>query len=506
MRLRLGDLLVDASFVTREQINTVLQIQQRDNRRLGTLLVEHGLVNETQLTQILSQQLSIPWVSLFHVDFSLRLLSLVPPAIAHKYCLIPIYIRNVRGQGDTLYVAMDDPTNTEGLQECARRSGLPTRAMIAAPSDIRHAIEIYYGSPHPTETPHTTATPTTPTERTKTSTQTSEPLSEPPVSQPPPTPPLPVLPESSRPDPSNPQSTKHHAITFHQPTQHIEPQTQRDEPPTQLDGPTTQLDDPPTQRSDPHTAPIDAQTHSHAPTSQRIEQPRQPAETNHQIHEPIVPPSPRTVPYPPTHKITHNALDDLTDNANTSRTTSVLASAQDNPTIARDAATTSERKPSVTTTTELQNEAPFTDLPDEQPRRSNQPYARRSAHPTNLRSLTLLDGTTLPIPRQHRPTKRAETVANSIASSLAESLAAAPSPPDSTPQHPEPSRPSEGTQARSQLQELLADLRAATASVQPTDPQQRFARWEIVVASAFSVLIKKGVVTKEELIDEIKSM
>ncbi|PIE05768.1 MAG: hypothetical protein CSA75_03015 [Sorangium cellulosum] len=144
-RPRIGELLVDARIIAREQLEEVLAIQKNDGRRLGTLLVERGLVNETQLTQILSQQLSVPWVSLYHVDFSKRLLNMVPSRVAQKYCLVPIYVRHVRGQGDTLYVAMDDPTNLDALHECASWSGLPTRAMIASPADIRRAVEVYYG-------------------------------------------------------------------------------------------------------------------------------------------------------------------------------------------------------------------------------------------------------------------------------------------------------------------------------------------------------------------------
>ncbi|MBI5531537.1 MAG: hypothetical protein HY898_02405 [Deltaproteobacteria bacterium] len=143
-RLRLGQLLVDASIISKEQLEEVLLLQKQDGRKLGTLLVERNLINETQLTQILSQQLSVPWVSLYHVDFSRRLLSLVPLEVAEKFCLVPIYVRHVRGQGDTLYVAMDDPTNDEALKACQMWAGLPTRAMIASPSDIRNAIRVYY--------------------------------------------------------------------------------------------------------------------------------------------------------------------------------------------------------------------------------------------------------------------------------------------------------------------------------------------------------------------------
>lgn len=145
-RVRLGELLVEANILGREQLDEVLAHQKSDGRRLGTLLVEAGLVTETQVTQILSQQLSVPWVSLYHIDFSRQLLNLVPQEIAEKYCLVPIFVRRVRGQGETLYVAMDDPSDEAAQAAVAQYAGLSVRAMIAPPSDIRSAIRVYYGA------------------------------------------------------------------------------------------------------------------------------------------------------------------------------------------------------------------------------------------------------------------------------------------------------------------------------------------------------------------------
>lgn len=103
-RVRLGELLVQAQIITEEQLEQVLELQKSDSRRLGTLLVEQGLVTETQVTQILSQQLSVPWVSLYHTDFSRQLLNHVPQELAEELCLIPIFMRRVRGYGEVLYV------------------------------------------------------------------------------------------------------------------------------------------------------------------------------------------------------------------------------------------------------------------------------------------------------------------------------------------------------------------------------------------------------------------
>jgi type IV pilus assembly protein PilB len=141
---RIGELLVEAAVISQSQLEQALFAQRKDGRKLGHLLIELGLVNEIQLTQTLSRQLSVPWVSLYHVDFSRSLLNLVTREIAERYSLVPIFVRRVRGQGETLYVAMDDPTNEAAIDDVARTAALPVKPMIACPSDIRAAIRVYY--------------------------------------------------------------------------------------------------------------------------------------------------------------------------------------------------------------------------------------------------------------------------------------------------------------------------------------------------------------------------
>lgn len=150
-RIRLGELLVQAGVLSAERLEEALTLQKEEGskRRLGRLLVDSGFVDETQLTQVLGRQLSVPWVSLYHVDFSRQLLNLVPREVAEGYGVIPVYVRHVRGQGETLYVATDDPTNDEGLRKAAAYAGLPVRPMIASASDIRSAIRAYYGGGPP---------------------------------------------------------------------------------------------------------------------------------------------------------------------------------------------------------------------------------------------------------------------------------------------------------------------------------------------------------------------
>ncbi|MGA2450790.1 MAG: hypothetical protein ABTD50_19155 [Polyangiaceae bacterium] len=153
MAKRIGELLVEAAVLSQSQLEQALFAQRKDGRKLGQLLIELGLVSEVQLTQTLSRQLSVAWVSLYHVDFSRSLLNLVPKELAEQYCLVPVFVRHVRNQGDTLYIAMDDPTNDSAIEEVIRSGSLPVKAMIACASDIRAAIRVYYLGGVPTPPP-----------------------------------------------------------------------------------------------------------------------------------------------------------------------------------------------------------------------------------------------------------------------------------------------------------------------------------------------------------------
>jgi type IV pilus assembly protein PilB len=137
-------MLVQAQMLRAEQVAEALALQRQQGGRLGELLVELGHVSEIQLAQVLSNQLSIPWVNLYHIDFSRELLNLVSADTAEKYRCIPVYVRRVRNQGETLFVATDDPTQELALAEIAVQANMPVKPLVASSSDVRNAIRVYY--------------------------------------------------------------------------------------------------------------------------------------------------------------------------------------------------------------------------------------------------------------------------------------------------------------------------------------------------------------------------
>jgi len=144
--LKLGEILVNAGILSEERLVAALQEQKSSGERLGFILISRRVISEAQLVQALSKQLSVPWVSLTHLDITSELQRLVPVQVVSQHGVIPVYIMSKRPGERVLYVAMDDPTNEDVLNQIHQTSGLDVKPMIAAPSEIASAIARFFRS------------------------------------------------------------------------------------------------------------------------------------------------------------------------------------------------------------------------------------------------------------------------------------------------------------------------------------------------------------------------
>ena len=162
----LGRLLLDTGVITQVQLDEVLVLQRTDRRRLGELLVERGMVNPLELAQLLSHQLSCPWISLAQLAVDPAVLALVPEELAIDHGLVPVHLRLAKGQ-KFLYVATDDPTDDVALAECAAVAGIPVRPMVAIAGEVRAALTRLYGPVDAAPVPPRKPPPAPPGERPK---------------------------------------------------------------------------------------------------------------------------------------------------------------------------------------------------------------------------------------------------------------------------------------------------------------------------------------------------
>lgn len=156
----LGRLLIDTGVLTQAELDETLVVQKTDKRRLGELLVERGVVTAQQLAQLLSHQLSCPWISLAHLEIAPEILALLPSDVAIEHAMVPVHLRTSKGQ-KILYVATDDPTDDIALAMCAAAAEIMVRPMVAEAGEVRAALARLYGAEMPASAPtSTTATAT----------------------------------------------------------------------------------------------------------------------------------------------------------------------------------------------------------------------------------------------------------------------------------------------------------------------------------------------------------
>jgi hypothetical protein len=162
---------------------------------LGDLLAERNLVEPRRLAQILSYQLSCPWLSLTNVELPKPLIDLVPRELAILHTMVPVHLRERNGTM-YLYVAMHDPTDESALAELSEAIKMPCRPMVAITYEIRQALHRYYGAPIPSLT--TAPAEFRPVNVTITGLAEKAAAKPPPVPTKPPPPPPPPPPESIR--------------------------------------------------------------------------------------------------------------------------------------------------------------------------------------------------------------------------------------------------------------------------------------------------------------------
>ncbi len=135
----LGQLLLKSKLISEEQLNEAVRLQKIEGKRLGSVLLKLGFINEESLITFLSRQYNAPAINLSDHKIDTNLLKLIPYETAKKYQLIPI-----SKDGAALRVAVVDPSNNFATDEVRFLTGMKISVHVAAESAIMEAIEKYY--------------------------------------------------------------------------------------------------------------------------------------------------------------------------------------------------------------------------------------------------------------------------------------------------------------------------------------------------------------------------
>jgi type IV pilus assembly protein PilB len=138
---RLGELLVKEQLITPLQLRKAMDTQRGSGGRLGHELTKLGYIDENELTSFLSKQYGVPSVNLGDIELDPDVLKLISKEVVTRHQVIP-----VNRSGNTLIVAMADPSNIFAIDDLKFITKFNIEVVVASEQAIADAIEQYYTS------------------------------------------------------------------------------------------------------------------------------------------------------------------------------------------------------------------------------------------------------------------------------------------------------------------------------------------------------------------------
>lgn len=137
----LGESLVEEGIITQDQLDLARKEEKRTGERVRNILVRMGFLAESDLVSFLSERFGVPRIELENYLIDPKIIDLIPEDLAKKYELIPVL-----KIGNRLTCAMVDPANIFALDEVRSRTNLIVEPSVATRSEIKKALNEYYGA------------------------------------------------------------------------------------------------------------------------------------------------------------------------------------------------------------------------------------------------------------------------------------------------------------------------------------------------------------------------
>ena len=137
--LTLARILVDAGKLSSEEISRSQKIGAREKLPLGRVLVRDGFILSRDIATLGALHLGLPMVDLRRESIDPEAVALVPEEVARRYIVLP-----VKDNGDTLSLAVSDPTDLKQAQDMSSLTGRNIELVVSTQEDILEHIDLYY--------------------------------------------------------------------------------------------------------------------------------------------------------------------------------------------------------------------------------------------------------------------------------------------------------------------------------------------------------------------------
>ena len=139
-RMKVGDILVEAGLITKDQVEVALSNQEAGKRKkIGTLLVEKGLITENQLLMALAVKFRLPFIDLETTTPTPEALKVLPVDIVYGLGVFPI-----DSDDKQVVIATSEPTDYTIPDTLRFYTKKRIELVVATSPQISAAILKYY--------------------------------------------------------------------------------------------------------------------------------------------------------------------------------------------------------------------------------------------------------------------------------------------------------------------------------------------------------------------------
>jgi Type II secretion system (T2SS), protein E, N-terminal domain len=137
-RPRLGTLMLEKGLLTEEQLDQALAERGESGELLGETLVRLGFIFEDELARVLGEQAGLPFANLDMVSVDRYAAATLPKDVADRLCALPVRFLAEGG----LVVAVADPLDSTVLPQLQKCLNGPIELAVATASSIRRNLRL----------------------------------------------------------------------------------------------------------------------------------------------------------------------------------------------------------------------------------------------------------------------------------------------------------------------------------------------------------------------------
>ena len=135
-RRKLGEILFKAGIVKKEPLIEAIKSSKADGKRLGTVLLERGLVDENTLTKAVAKQVGMRYVNLDKAELPSNVTELISEDLIKKYKVLPLGDNNGK-----LKIAISDPLDLDTMDTLRFQLNTDVEYYLASLSKIQSYIQ-----------------------------------------------------------------------------------------------------------------------------------------------------------------------------------------------------------------------------------------------------------------------------------------------------------------------------------------------------------------------------